>query len=176
MLRDKPYYRDFGRHVPLWAASCTVPADGLASRPSAGTVMTKYDPMLERLKWTYFYNRFFRVKLQPWFYNLLITLCRDHPGYVLSQWETTLQRNVVSHWLNPYPEWPQQCITYPIHSKRRLTSISNPTEHNNARKSLIIPRLLWAQTALHIPKQRVYWVRPPVKQQVFWIRGQTWRL
>ena len=33
-----------------------------------------------------------------------------HPGYGLSQWETTLQFNVVSHWLSPYlqfylPRW-----------------------------------------------------------------------
>ena len=31
---------------------------------------------------------------------------RDHSGYSLSQWETTLQCNVVSHWLRPYPELP----------------------------------------------------------------------
>ena len=30
---------------------------------------------------------------------------RDHSGYGFSQWETTLQCNVVSHCLNPYPEW-----------------------------------------------------------------------
>ena len=30
---------------------------------------------------------------------------RDHSGYVLSQWEVMLQCNVVSHWLNLYPEW-----------------------------------------------------------------------
>ena len=28
-----------------------------------------------------------------------------HSGYGLSQWETTLQCNVVSHWLSPYAEW-----------------------------------------------------------------------
>ena len=31
--------------------------------------------------------------------------CRDHSGYGLSQWETTLWFNVVSHWLRPHPEW-----------------------------------------------------------------------
>ena len=30
---------------------------------------------------------------------------RDHSGYGLSQWETTLHCNIVSHWLSPYPEW-----------------------------------------------------------------------
>ena len=30
---------------------------------------------------------------------------RYHSGYGLSQWETTLQCNVVSHWLSQYPEW-----------------------------------------------------------------------
>ena len=32
-------------------------------------------------------------------------LIRDHSGYGLSQWETMLQCNIVSHWLSPYPEW-----------------------------------------------------------------------
>ena len=32
-------------------------------------------------------------------------LPRDHSRYGLSQWETTLHCNVVSHWLSPYPEW-----------------------------------------------------------------------
>ena len=30
---------------------------------------------------------------------------RDHSGYGISQWETTLQCNVVSHWLSPYTKW-----------------------------------------------------------------------
>ena len=31
----------------------------------------------------------------------------DHSGYGLCQWEKTLQSNVFSHWLSPYPEWSQ---------------------------------------------------------------------
>ena len=31
---------------------------------------------------------------------------RNHSGYGLSQWETTLQCNGVSHWLIPYPNNP----------------------------------------------------------------------
>ena len=30
---------------------------------------------------------------------------RDHSVYVPSQWETTLQCNVVSHWLGEYTKW-----------------------------------------------------------------------
>ena len=30
---------------------------------------------------------------------------RDHSGYGLSQWETLLQCNIISHWLSPYPKW-----------------------------------------------------------------------
>ena len=30
---------------------------------------------------------------------------RNHSGYGLSQWERTLQCNVVSHWMSPYTEW-----------------------------------------------------------------------
>ena len=30
---------------------------------------------------------------------------RDHFVYAFSQWETTLQCNIVSHWLGPYTEW-----------------------------------------------------------------------
>ena len=33
-------------------------------------------------------------------------LCRDHIVYAPSQWEPTLQYNVVSHWLGAYPKWP----------------------------------------------------------------------
>ena len=34
-----------------------------------------------------------------------MTALRGSFGYGLSQWETTLHCNGVSHWLNPYPEW-----------------------------------------------------------------------
>ena len=30
---------------------------------------------------------------------------RDHSGYVLSQWEMTLNCNIISHWLSPCPDW-----------------------------------------------------------------------
>ena len=30
---------------------------------------------------------------------------RGHYVYELSQWETMLLCNIVSHWLSPYPEW-----------------------------------------------------------------------
>ena len=30
---------------------------------------------------------------------------RGYSGYGLSQWEMTLQCNVISHWLSPCPEW-----------------------------------------------------------------------
>ena len=30
-------------------------------------------------------------------------ISRDHSGYGLSQWETTLQCNIISHWLSLYP-------------------------------------------------------------------------
>ena len=30
---------------------------------------------------------------------------RDHSVYGISQWERTLQCNVLSHWLSPYTEW-----------------------------------------------------------------------
>ena len=40
--------------------------------------------------------------------NLKILWCinMDYSGYGLSQWEMTLHRNVIPHWLSPYPEWP----------------------------------------------------------------------
>ena len=38
--------------------------------------------------------------------NTMMTMSdRDQSVYGLSQWETTLQCNVVSHWLGPYTEW-----------------------------------------------------------------------
>ena len=40
--------------------------------------------------------------------TLCISWCikMDHSGHGLSRWEMTLHRNVISHWLSPYPEWP----------------------------------------------------------------------
>ena len=35
----------------------------------------------------------------------ILYVCRDHSGYGLSQWETTLHCNVVSHWQSPCTEW-----------------------------------------------------------------------
>ena len=35
----------------------------------------------------------------------LVAEFRDHCGYGLSQWETMLLCNIVTHWLSPYPEW-----------------------------------------------------------------------
>ena len=37
--------------------------------------------------------------------HILHTVQNDHSRYELSQWETTLHCNVVSHWLGPYPQW-----------------------------------------------------------------------
>ena len=34
--------------------------------------------------------------------HMYIWICRDHFVYVPSQWETTLQCNIVSHWLGAY--------------------------------------------------------------------------
>ena len=42
----------------------------------------------------------------------------DHSVYGLSQWKTTLQCNIVCHWLNPYKEWSLWIV------KKRLVSIS----------------------------------------------------
>ena len=38
--------------------------------------------------------------------RFVIHIFRDHSWYGLSQWATTLQGNVVSHWMSPYPECP----------------------------------------------------------------------
>ena len=40
--------------------------------------------------------------------------CSDHSLYGLCQWESTLQRNVVSHWLSPYREWSLICTEQPL--------------------------------------------------------------
>ena len=53
------------------------------------------------------YGLFLRILYCRSFHYLqyLMYLCRDHSGYGFSQGETTLQCNVVPHWLSPYPEW-----------------------------------------------------------------------
>ena len=40
-------------------------------------------------------------------------ICRDPSEYGLNQWETTLQCNVVSHWLTPYQECSLTCYSGP---------------------------------------------------------------
>ena len=39
---------------------------------------------------------------------------RDHFVNVLSQWETTLHCNVVSHWLGAYTKWSLRCTSDPL--------------------------------------------------------------
>ena len=46
-----------------------------------------------------------KVRTRSAFCCVLLCVGRDHSGYGLSQWETTLQCNVVYHWLSPCPEW-----------------------------------------------------------------------
>ena len=48
--------------------------------------------------------------------------CMDHSGYGISQWETTLHWNIVSHWLSPYPE-KAACIT-PSHTDKLCEYLS----------------------------------------------------
>ena len=50
----------------------------------------------------------------------------DHSWHGLSQWETTLRCNVLSHWLSPYPEWSlilyNQCLPHSSPEIMQLTS------------------------------------------------------
>ena len=38
---------------------------------------------------------------------------RNQSGYGISQWETTLHNDVVSHWLSPYPQWSLENLWKP---------------------------------------------------------------
>ena len=51
--------------------------------------------------------------VSEYFVNPLIPAysIRDSSGYGLSQWETMLHCNIVSHWLSSYPEWSLQYWT-----------------------------------------------------------------
>ena len=48
-------------------------------------------------------------RLHPWVTWTSATMVRDHSWYGLSQWETTLNCNGVSHW--PSPEWSLVVLT-----------------------------------------------------------------
>ena len=52
-----------------------------------------------RLQWI---KSVYKISISMWRVHIYH---RDHSGYELSQWEMPLQCNVISHWLNPYPEW-----------------------------------------------------------------------
>ena len=54
---------------------------------------------------------------------------RDNSGYGLSQRETTLQCNVVSHWLSPYPGWSWWHDVAPY--------IHNPDTHANITSTYV---------------------------------------
>ena len=60
--------------------------------------------------------------LQLMLYAVLISIHRTryHSGYRLSQWETTLHCNDVSHSMSPYP---LPCYTGPYHDGPRVTKI-----------------------------------------------------
>ena len=80
-------------------------------------------------------------------YELLLTSCRHslwstdfpkfhgvsrveyeyiyHSEHGISQWEATLQCAVVSHWLNPYPEWQ---LKYDFRERQHWTGIMNVKE------------------------------------------------
>ena len=47
--------------------------------------------------------------------NKIVCIFRDHSGYGISQWETTLQCGFVSHWLTPYPQWPLHILQYVLY-------------------------------------------------------------
>ena len=50
-------------------------------------------------------NRVLKKVYKPYGKDVSVTLIRDHFLYAPSQWETTLQCNVVSYWLGPYSKW-----------------------------------------------------------------------
>ena len=54
-----------------------------------------------------FYDTAWRHWWRAWMQYHAVKRCRckDHSGHGLSQWETTLNCNVTSHWLSPCHEW-----------------------------------------------------------------------
>ena len=64
---------------------------------------------------------------------------RDHSGYWLSQWGT-LQWNVISHWLSPYPEWP---------SKHRLSANGSKAPLPLVKRLPSQPEIILVRTLLH---------------------------
>ena len=58
------------------------------------------------LSWKYVWNCL--CTFRPQCVNACITICRNHfVVYAPSQWETTLQCNIVSHWLGTCTKWSQ---------------------------------------------------------------------
>ena len=52
---------------------------------------------------------------------LPLSYCRDHALYALSQWETTLQCNGVSHWLGAFTEWSLVLCALSWYTETRCT-------------------------------------------------------
>ena len=73
--------------------------------------------------------------------------CRDYSVYGLSQWETTLHRNVVSHWLSPYTIL---CMDS-ANERRRYIVTSSPIgwTHTHNAPCFVVFCCGWYQSIVH---------------------------
>ena len=107
-----------------------------------------------------------------WWVNTLSYHCylgiRDHSGYGLSQWETTLPCNVFSHWLSPYLEWSLWYLMLYRHiCCAHLVNISRWRCHQNWAVLLLYP-----QHAQFSPPEASYRNVPHHFEGVFMV--ETW--
>ena len=90
-------------------------------------------------------------------HSLQSHLSRDHFVYAPSQWETTLECNVVFHWLGAFTKWslPLIRLAWGVDLKRNLFAIVHEQQHSlgyrqqDGRTSSVASRLFYTGTRLH---------------------------
>ena len=95
---------------------------------------------------------------------------RDQSVHGLSQWETTLQYKIVSHWPSPYPELSlQQAWTHPICHKNHHIKRVNSNSCNTTIKISTAPvthrKLLQQLLQINLMKKIHYFVPNHVKTE-----------
>ena len=91
-----------------WFVACAVPVRHASMNKLHRNWNKNTTILIQKRIWKYRlqHDGHFVSASMCWSYIIILYIFRNQgSGYVLSPWETTLQCNIVSHWLSPYPEW-----------------------------------------------------------------------
>ena len=101
------------------------------------------DDMLRRRKVCTLFHLEWREFTNKYIHDVHYQAPKGHSGCGLSQWETTLHCNVISHWLSPYPEWSPQSICNPGVNTKRHGQNERHFAHRSFKCSLLNETVLF---------------------------------